>query len=144
MTYPYNDEYMTFDESTQRYILTAKYAYERLGIDLESSVKQRGGVNAQILVNHFLEEVSDDIYGYIHKYNINTAKQDMLIACIPSLRGIIQKAMGQQLLYSRLNGLLGYAVEKEKRENRISEKAIDTLNQIIPEIGISILYTGRI
>lgn len=144
MANPYNDEYMIFDESTKRYVLTAKYAFEKLGLDLESSVKQRGGVNAQILVNHFLEEVSDDIYGYIHKYNLNTAKQDMLIACIPSLRGIIQKAMGQQLLYSRLNGLLGYAVEKEKRENRISEKAIDTLNQIVPELGISILYTGRI
>ena len=42
----------------------------------------------------------------------------------------------------RLNNIV--RTEKEKRENRISEKAIDTLNQIIPEIGISILYTGRI
>lgn len=144
MTYPYNDNYMIFDESTQRYILTVEYVRERLGIDLESTIKQRNGVNTQILVNHFLEEVSDDIYGYIHRFNHNTAKQDALIATVPSLRVIIQKAMGQQLLYSRLNGLLGYSVEKEKRDARIAEKAIDTLIQVVPEIGISILYTGVI
>ena len=144
MNYPYNDEYMIFDERTQRYRLTAKCVYERLGVDLEQAVKSRGAVNSQILVNRFLEDVSDDIYEYIHKYNLNTARQDYLIASVPSLRNIIQKAMEQQFLYSRLNGILGYAVEKEKRESRICEKSIDTLSQIAPEIGVSILYTGRL
>ena len=144
MNYPYNDEYMIFDENTNRYILTSKCVYDRLGVDLEGTIKSRGAVNAQILANRFLEEVSDDIYEYIHKYNLNTAKQDLLIAKIPSLRNIIQKAMEQQFLYSRLNGILGYSVEKDKRENRVCEKAINTLEQIVPEIGISILYTGRI
>ena len=144
MNYPYNDEYMVFDEESNRYVLTSKYAFQKLGIDLEGSIKQRGGVNSSILVNHFLEEISDDIYNYIHKYNINTARQDYLIAKMPSLRNIIQKAMGQQLLYSRLNGMLGYSVEKEKRDCKVCEKAIDTLSQIVPEIGVSILYTGRL
>jgi hypothetical protein len=68
----------------------------------------------------------------------------MLIACIPSLRLIIQKAMGQQLLYSRMNGFMAYSADKDKQFMAICPKARQTLLQVVPEIGISILYTGVI
>lgn len=142
ITYPYSDDYMTFDEESNRYVLTTKYVLEKLGVDLEGALSERKAVNAQILANRFLVEVSDDIYEFIHSHSIYTAQQDCLIANVPSLRKIIQKAMGQQFLYSRLNGLLGYSAETEKQQNRICPKAIDTLGQIVPELGQSILYTG--
>lgn len=144
ITYPYSDEYMIFDETTGRYVLTEKYLIEKIGVDLSANVNERGAVNPQILVKRFLTEVSDDIYEFIHQYNVNTARQDWLIAHLPSLRGIIQKAMDKQFVYSRLNGLLGYSADKDVQTQGICPKARDTLMQIVPELGFSILYTGRI
>jgi hypothetical protein len=140
--YPYSDEYMIFEEDSKRYVLTSKYVFEVLGVDLEGALSERKAVNVQVMVKHFLTEVSDDIYDFIHAHGFNTEKQDYLISKCPSLRKIIQKAMGQQFIYSRLNGLLGYSVEAEKQQAKICPKARETLLQTAPELGFSILYTG--
>ena len=142
--YPYSDEHMIFDEESKRYVLTSKYVFEVLGVDLEGALSERKAVNVQAMVKQFLTEVSDDIYNFIHLHSANNARQDYLIATIPSLRNIIKKAMGQQFIYSRLNGLLGYSVEKEKQEAVICSKAKETLSQTVPELCVSILYTGVI
>lgn len=142
MNYPYSDEHMIYDDASKRYILTSKYVFEVLGVDLEGALSERQAVNAQVMAKQFLTEVSDDIYDFVHSHSVNTHRQDYLIATIPSLRKIIQKAMGQQFIYSRLNGLLGYSVEAEKQQAKICPKAKDTLLQTVPELGFSILYTG--
>lgn len=142
MNYPYSDEYMIFDEDSKRYVLTSKYVFEVLGVDLEGALAERQAVNASVMANQFLTEVSDDIYNFIHLHSANNARQDYLIATIPSLRNIIKKAMGQQFIYSRLNGLLGYSVEAEKQQATICPKARETLSQTVPELWVSILYTG--
>ena len=144
MQYPYSDEYMIFDEETNRYILTPKYVLDKIGVDMEGALNERNAVNPQIMAQRFLTEVSDDIYEFIHNHNMDNAKQDCLIAKCPSLRKIIQKAMDQQFVYSRLNGLLGYSSERDVQAQRICPKAQDTLLQTVPELGFSILYTGRI
>ena len=144
MTYPYNDDYMIFDEVSMRYILTPQCVLDRLGVDLEGALNERNGVNAQVMVRAFLEEVSDDIYGFIHEHNVNTQRQDVLISVIPSLRGIIQKAMEKQFLYSRLNGILGFSAVKDEQAQSVCPKAVKELSRIVPELGYSILYTGRI
>lgn len=140
--YPYSDEYMIFEEDSKRYVLTSKYVFEVLGVDLEGALSERKAVNAQVMAKQFLTEVSDDIYDFIHSHSFNTDRQDYFIAKAPSLRKIIQKAMGQQFVYSRLNGLLGYSVEAEKQQARVCPKARETLLQIVPELGFSILYMG--
>lgn len=144
MTYPYSDNFMIFDEESKRYVLTNEYVRQRLGIDLLNGANERDFANAEIAVKHFLEEVSDDIYNFIHAHNVNTEKQDYLIENIPSLRSIMQKAMGQQVIYSRMNGMLAYSSDKEKQFMAVCPKAKQTLLQVVPEIGISILYTGVI
>lgn len=144
INYPYSDEYMVFDDYSGRYVLTTKFVYDKIGVDMEGALKEREAINPQVLANRFLVEVSDDIYNYIHKYNANNPRQDYFIANIPSLRKIIQKAMEQQFVYSRLNGLLGYSADKDVKEQSICPKADETLAQTVPELGISILYTGGI
>lgn len=142
--YPYNDDYMVFDKDSNRYILTSKCVLDKFGVDLEGSLSERKAVNAQILAQAFLREVSDDIYEYIHEYNVNTHKQDLLIACVPSLRKIIQAAMEKQFLYNRLNGILGFSANKDEQAQGICPKAAKELGTIAPELGHSILYTGVI
>ena len=144
INYPYSDEYMVFDEATKRYVLTTKYVYDKIGVDMEGALKEREAINPQILAQRFLTEVSDDIYDFIHKHNVNTVRQDYWIATVPSLRNIIQKAMEQQFVYSRLNGLLGYSADKDVQTQAVCPKAQNTLAQNVPELGISILYTGGI
>lgn len=143
-SYPYNDDYMVFDEDSNRYVLTTKCVLDKFGVDLEGSLSERKAVNAQILANAFLREVSDDIYEYIHTYNANTHKQDMLIAYVPSLRKIIQKAMEKQFMYNKLNGILGFSAVKDEQAQGICPKSVKELEQIVPELGFSILYTGVI
>lgn len=142
--YPYNDDYMYFDSDRNRYILTQKCVLDKYGVDLESALSERKAVNAQVMVQAFLREVSDDIYDYIHEYNANTHKQDMLIAYVPSLRKIVQTAMEKQFLYNRLNGILGFSAVKDEQDQAVCPKAKKALEQIAPELGISILYTGVI
>ena len=142
VTYPYDDGYMVFDKDTNRYILTEAYLKDKMGINLESSIKEQSGASASILIQRFCEEASDDVYDYIHQFSANNARQDYWIATIPSLRAIIQKAMDKQLMYSRLNGILGYSSNKDVQAQRICPKAIDVLNTVVPELGVSILYTG--
>lgn len=144
ISYPYSDEYMVFDDYSGRYVLTTKFVYDKIGVDMEGALKEREAINAQVLANRFLVEVSDDIYNYIHRYNVNNPRQDYFIATVPSLRKIIQKAMEQQFVYSRLNGLLGYSADKDVKTQAICPKAAETLAQTVPELGISILYTGGI
>lgn len=144
MNYPYSDNFMIFDETSKRYVLTNEYVRQRLGIDLIGSASERDFSNSEIAVKHFLEEISDDIYNFIHAHNINTAKQDLLIAYVPSLRNILQKAMGQQVIYARMNGMLAYSTDKDKAYMAVCPKAKQTLLQVVPELGYSILYTGVI
>lgn len=143
-TYPYNDDYMYFDSDSNRYVLTPKCLLDKFGVDLESVLSERKAVNAQVMVQAFLREVSDDIYDFIHEYNADTHKQDMLIAYVPSLRKIIQTAMEKQFLYNRLNGVLGFSAVKEEQDQAVCPKAVKALGQIVPELGFSILYTGVI
>lgn len=142
MKYPYNDDYMIFDEESNQYVLTEKCILESVGVDLTNKLNERNTVNSQVVVNRLLRIVSNQIYGYIHKFNANTFLQDKLIAKIPSLRKIIQHAMEEQFLYLSLKGDLSRSIDQDSRALAIDETAKTILERNVPEIGTSILYTG--
>ena len=96
------------------------------------------------MIKRLLKLVSNHIYNFIHTYNVNTAKQDYYIATVPSLRKIIQTAMEEQFLFVSQVGDLSRSSDPQKRLQYIDEQAKMTLGQIVPELGRSILYTGRI
>jgi DNA integrity scanning protein DisA with diadenylate cyclase activity len=134
--------YLVYNEYTGRYLLTAQYVSEKMGFNLQASILERGGESSAILIERFLEEASDDIYDYIHSFSIYNERQDYWIRTFDSAKKILQKAMDKQLMYSRLNGILGYSSSKDVQAQRICPKAIDVLNTVIPELGVSLLYTG--
>ena len=142
MKYPYNDDYMIFDKESNQYVLTEKCILESVGVDLTNKLNDRNTVNSQVVVNRLLRIVSNQIYGYIHKFNANTFLQDKLIAKIPSLRKIIQAAMEEQFLYLSLKGDLSRSIDQDSRALAIDETAKTILERNVPEIGTSILYTG--
>lgn len=144
IVYPYDDDYMIFDQSSKHYVLTEKCITDKLGIDIAGRINSRNAINQQAMISRLLRLVSGHVYNFIHTYNVNTEKQDYFIAKIPSLRPIIQSAMEEQFLYVSQVGDLSRSSDKEKRALYMDEQAKMQLSQIIPELGFSILYTGRI
>ena len=140
--YPYSDEYMVFDEKTNRYILTAKYILDAYGFDLQSIVNDRNAINPQAMSERILRTVSNSVYNEIHKYNANTQAQDQMIMFVPSARAKIQRAMAEQFLYFMENGDLSRSTLPEKRALSFDKNALAVLEEILPEVGISLLYTG--
>lgn len=120
---PYNDEYMVFDEVTGHYVLTAKFALDRYGLDLYENVNDRNSTNAQIAVSAILRQVSNIIYNFVHQYSVHNKRQDYILATVPSMRNIIMEAMGEQLLYMSQVGDLSRSTDPEKRKLAVDENA---------------------
>lgn len=135
--YPYTDDYMTYDYDTHRYILTQKDVSENLGIDLTARIKAPNAINA------LLKQVSTQIYNFIHSHNVANEFQDFIIAKTYKGRAVIREAMEQQLIYFLAVGDLSRSTDREKRALAIDENAKNVLLQPIPEIGTTILYSGR-
>ena len=133
---PYSDNFLRFDEQSKRYILTNLDLIENFGIDLQERLTN---VNA---INGVLNQISIQIYGYIHKHSVKNIIQDYIIATTEKGRDIIKRAMEQQMIYFLQNGDLSRSTDKEKRQIAIDENAKEILLETIPEINTSILYTG--
>lgn len=134
--HPYSDDFMIFDEMTGHYVLTAKFALDRYGLELYESVNERNSTNAQIAVNAILRQVSNLIYNFIHNFSIYNKRQDCIIATDPRMRKVIMEAMGEQLLYMSQVGDLSRSTDPEKRKLAIDETAKEIL------INSGICYSG--
>lgn len=134
--YPYNDDYMTFDEIFGQYVLTEKFALERYGLELYESVNERNSANAQLAVSAILRQVSNIVYNFIHQFSVYNKRQDHIIATNPNMRNVIMQAMGEQLLYMTQVGDLSRSTDPEKRKLAVDENA----QRILIDSGIC--YSG--
>lgn len=139
--YPYDDEYMIFDETVGMYVLTLK-ASEELGFNLSVRLRQKGAVNAEIVARNTLRQISTMIYQYLHGFVLDENLQDMAIAKCPSVRPVIRRALEQQLIYFMTVGDLSRSTDPYKRSLAIDQMARAILNRRIPELGHSLTYSG--
>lgn len=137
----YSDDRMIFDEYSGRYVLTERALLDN-GIDIRSRLERNRTVNATAVINRTLRRVSDMIYNYIHRFNLDNKQQDLWVASIESLREIIYRAMLEQAEYFLMNGDLSRSVERDKREVAIDYSAQQTLSTVVPELGAPITYQG--
>lgn len=143
-TYPYTDDFMEFDEPSGHYILTEKALVEKAGLDVRARILATSTVNPETVVEKLRKTTSDMVYQYIHEFNVDNLRQDYLIAKIPELRPIVMKAMLYQAEHICFNGNGYFSPVKEDRQNAINELCKSVLNTVIPCLGASILYTGRL
>ena len=141
--YPLSDEYMIYNEQLRRYILTEKDVLENLGIDLPARLRCKNGSSNANSINALLNLASVHVYRFIHEHNVNNDWQDCVIANTQKGRQIIKEAMEQQLIYLLTIGDLSRSTDSTKRAFWFDDTARDILYQTIPEIGTTILYTGR-
>lgn len=138
LKYPYDDDYMTYDYDTHRYVLTLKDVSQNLGVDLESRISYANAIPT------LLNRISLRVYSYIHSHNVNNNYQDYIIAKTQAGRRIIREAMEEQLLYFLAVGDLTRSVVESERKFAMDQTAMDILLQPIPEIGCSICYLGQL
>lgn len=141
ITYPYDDDFMTFDQTVQQYVITEKALLSR-GVDLRARLSATGTVTPEGVIENITRLASDMIYGYIHAHSADNMQQDRIIAKCPSLRLIILNAMLYQAVYISFNGNLLLSTDQSKREKALDETAKQWLERTAPEIGTSILYLG--
>lgn len=141
ITYPYDDDFMTFDQTVQQYVITEKALLSR-GVDLRARLSATGTVTPEGVIENVVRLASDMIYGYIHAHSADNMLQDRIIAKCPSLRLIILNAMLYQAVYISFNGNLLLSTDQSKREKALDETAKQWLERTAPEIGTSILYLG--
>lgn len=139
---PYSDDYMRYDKTDNRYVLTEKALLERVGVDLRARMASTSTASPEIVINAFTRRISDMIYTYIHNFSADNAGQDRLITVLPKLRRLLQRAMEIQALYVLTVGDLFLSTKPEERENAVDRLAQDVLGTVIPELGSSILYCG--
>lgn len=141
---PYSDDYLFYDETTEHYVLTEKALVENVGVNLRERMAETALVNPDTAIKSFTRTVSDMIYQFIHEHNVDNRKQDRLIATIAELRQIIQKAMEYQAIYVLNVGNLYLSVKPEERAVAIDYLAQSILGNVVPCLGISIIYGGVI
>lgn len=141
---PYTDDYLFYDEQSGHYELTEKALIEKVGVNLRVRMAEGALVNPETAIKSFTRTVSDMIYQFIHEHNVNNSRQDCLIATVPELRQIIEKAMEYQAIYVLNVGNLYLSTKPEERAIAIDYLAQSILGNIVPCLGISILYAGAI
>lgn len=141
MKYPYSDDYMLFDELTNRYVLTEKALLSR-GINIRAETAETDTVTPEAVIENLVRLASDMIYAFIHQHSANNMLQDCLIAQVPSLRPIIYRVMLYQAVYVYQNGNLYLSTGENERKKAIDPLAVQELGLTVPELGTSILYSG--
>jgi hypothetical protein len=138
---PYTDERLRWDDYEERYYLTEQ-ALINIGINIRERLAFNKVSSPEYIINGFLGDVTDLVYNFIHKFSANNERQDKIIAYYESARKIIFKALINQAKYVLMVGNLSLSSREEDRKNAISTGTHETLNTVIKEIGISVLYSG--
>ena len=140
--YPYSDDHMIFDPNTNRYYLTEQALLD-CGIDLRARLAARKAISPDNVIHSILRIATRHVYAFIHRYNIDNAAQDKAVACVPSLRPIIEEALLVQAVYTLNVGDLSNSVKPEERAAAYHPELEDILGVPVCELGgRSILYAG--
>lgn len=133
---PYTDDYMIFDDLTGHYVLTEKAIAERCAIDIRARLSDNKTINPEIVIRKICRTVSDMIYNFIHQYSLYNKRQDFMIATIPHLQDVVQRAMEYQAEFLLANGDLYMSIDN----NEIGKEIHRMSQQILIDSGIC--YSG--
>lgn len=139
--YPYSDEYMVFNDSDRRYYLTEE-ALRAAGSDLREMLDGNDTVRADMIIRRLLHQTTTIIYNFIHSNSVYNGRQDWIIANVPEARPIIYNALLSQAEYILLNGDPSKSLDPTVRSLGVDEMAKATLSEVIPCLGVNLLYSG--
>ena len=140
---PFNDNHLIFDEITNQYRLTPQAILDNFGIDLENEAK--GTSYGNVAVEAILKTISNHVYNFIHKHNVNNTFQNLLISQTEEGRTIVKRAMLEQFAYVRTVGDLSRSPDINKRKLWFDKNAEMILFEpiILNNRKYCLLYTGN-
>lgn len=95
---PFSDDEMVYDAVSKRYILTPNYVRNQ-GIDLGLELNTETAPEPAKVPELVLNRISLLVYSNIYSHGRQRKIKEYMIACDPSLRGIIRDAMMERLRY---------------------------------------------
>ncbi|MBQ7314396.1 MAG: hypothetical protein IJW83_00085 [Clostridia bacterium] len=140
MDNPYSDEYMIYDEARNRYTVTEEALISR-GIDLRARIGATGA-DASAIIEAVLLASRDQVYRELHKFSLNTVRQDNMITHVKGLRPIIYEILLNQAEYYIKVGDLGKSEDINRRKAMMYGGFYDDIAEEIPCIGTSLIYSG--
>ena len=136
-----SDNIMIFDEISKQFILTEQATLDN-GIQLRARLSRKKNTDPTSVIMSLTRRVSNIIYNYLHQFSLNNMAQNEFIASNEECRYIVYRAMIEQLEYMLMNGDLSRSPEISKRQLFFDERAKQTLNTVIPSIGVPLTYMG--
>lgn len=104
MKTPYTDNYMRYDASVHRYVLTDEFVLEKMNIVLDELLDTSGGADIANEKAKFLNRISLAIYNYIYRLCPLRYRKERELALDAECRAPLQNAMEEQILYIMFNG----------------------------------------
>lgn len=153
LTYPHNDNVMTYDYLRHRYVLTNDALYTYLGLNF-NNVPEDMDANPSSKADRFAQKVSDQVYRFILRDSMNSAWLTFEMAILPELRQVIQDMLLAQAEYdvvsgfsdtfSGLDAFRGKAIDRrDLREAVIAPAVEDYAYMVQPCIGRCLKYAGQ-
>lgn len=151
--FPYDDDDMVYDYKNHRYILTEKCVFDELGINLSAQLNMAGDSNNTAVINRILSRASRTLYNWIYANGGNTQWQEYMLATFPPLRENIKEMLIIMLDYnlresnistwSGINQSKGTYIDRSViKRAQVPIEIENIANQLLPCIGVSILYAG--
>lgn len=154
VTYPYSDNYMTYNYQSHRYELTEKAVYDELGVNFKDfSDMETTDANPSTIGIRILKKVSRLVYSYLLENCQNAGWLVYELAVVQQLRSVILEMLLAQAEYQFTNGDIsnfsgvdiykGQTMEQYKLKEATIAPLVRTIaERIQPCLGRSLKFAG--
>lgn len=154
--FPFDDDIMTYDVESHRYVLTERGVLSELGEDLDMVLNATGDANPSTLASRFLRRVSQTVYTYLYRDTMNEQWLEYILAKYPPLRETVKEMLQAQLLYMLMNGDIGLMsgvnvakgqvmdVYALRGKLRVAPEVEDLAMRTISGLGYCLKYAGAL
>ncbi len=154
--YPYDDEIMTYDYKTHRYVLTKQGVFTELGEDLDVILDNTLVADVTKKSQRVLDKVSQSVYFYLYQDAMNRDWLEYILATYPPLRDWVKQMLQAQLEYvlennfvndfSGVNIAKGHTIDINWLRGRVkvADQVEQIANQFVPGLGYCLKYCGQL
>jgi len=122
-----NDDYMVYDLTKHRYVLTTLAIEEELNTSLEEVLNSAGSISAELDPELFLKRVSKNLYTVIYGYNTagGTNKTEYVMS-LPDYREAIYDAMLELAYYYLVSNVDPFLSTVDNDKNQLIPAGLKT------------------
>lgn len=137
-------DYLAYDSLINQYVLTEQALMEYCAIDLRAELAATNGTAPDLQVLVFCRRVSQLVYGVMRGRVLSGSErlQDYAIDQFTEAKSILFRALCAQAYFMRYEGDLKLSMDETMRRLAIDDEVINILNETVPQLGHSLVYSG--